>query len=275
MLWEFQDMAMLALLIPLLFSIHQILVRQGSRDAETMSGIYVSLAASTLIFLPSVLHPTLNKQFLLYMTAAGVMHFFAARICFYHAISRIGANLSAPLSATRVFFAAILGIFLGEFLTLKTLAMSILIFAGIILLSRPSGRVDYLGMLFGLSTGFLTALSSFLVKFGNHAEYNPMFAAFVGFAVSTVLMTPIALKNFTPKGTGWYFVAGIFAALAHLVRYVVLESTPVTVVEPITSSYPLFTLLLSFLFIRGREIFTKRAILGTASILTGIFVYYC
>lgn len=63
--------------------------------------------------------------------------------------------------------------------------------------------------------------------------------------------------------------------MAHLVRYVVLESTPVTVVEPITSSYPLFTLLLSFLFIREREIFTKRAILGTASILTGIFVYYC
>ncbi len=268
-------MALLALLIPLLFSVHQILVRQGSRDAETMSGIYVSLAASTLIFLPSILHPSLNQQFLLYMTAAGVMHFFAARICFYHAISRIGANLSAPLSATRVFFAAILGIFLGEILTLKTLTMSLLIFTGILLLSHPSGRIDYLGMLFGLLTGLFTALSSFLVKFGNHVEYNPMFAAFVGFAISTALMTPVVLKNFTAKGTGWYFIAGIFAAFAHLVRYIVLEYTPVTVVEPITSSYPLFTIALSFLFIREKEIFTKRALLGTASILAGIFVYYC
>ncbi len=268
-------MALLALLIPLLFSVHQILVRQGSRDAETMSGIYASLMASTLVFLPSILNPCLDQQFLLYMVAAGVMHFFAARICFYHAISRIGANLSAPLSATRVFFAAILGTFLGEILTLKTLAMSLLIFTGIFLLSRPSGRIDYIGMLFGLLTGLFTALSSFLVKFGNHIDYNPMFAAFVGFAISTVLMSPIALKNFSPRSTGWYFVAGIFAALAHLVRYVVLKDTPVTVVEPITSSYPLFTLALSFIFLREKEVFTKRAILGTASILAGIFVYYC
>ncbi len=147
----------LVILIPILFSFHQIFVRLGSREAETASGIYVSLLASTVIFLPSIQHPTLDGRFLLYMSLAGVLHFFVARICFYHAISRIGANLSAPLSATRVFFAALLGIFVGEYLTLKVVVMSLLIFAGIVLISRPKGKADALGVVLGILTGFFSA----------------------------------------------------------------------------------------------------------------------
>ena len=267
-------MALIALLIPLLFSVHQIFVRFGSREADTMSGIYVSQIASTLLFLPSLISPSLNREFLAYMLTAGILHFFAARICFYHAISRIGANLSAPLSATRVFFAAILGIFLGEILTLKVSLMSILIFIGIVLISRPSGKADYVGIVLGILTGFFTALSSFLVKFGSGVEYNPLFATFIGFLISTALMTPIAAKNFSMRGAKWYFAAGITVGAAHFVRYVVLKDLPVTVVEPITSSYPLFTVVLTFILLREREIFTTRSLLGTFLILAGIYSYY-
>ncbi len=267
-------MALIALLIPLLFSVHQIFVRFGSRKVDTMSGIYVSQIASTLLFLPSILNPSLDREFLGYMLVAGILHFFAARICFYHAISRIGANLSAPLSATRVFFAALLGIFLGEILTLRTFLMSILIFAGIVLISKPSGKADYVGIALGILTGFFTALSSFFVKFGNAVEYNPLFATFVGFLASTALMTPIAAKNLSVRGAKWYFAAGITVGLANFLRYVVLKDLPVTVVEPITSAYPLFTVILTFILLREREVFTTRSLLGTFLILVGIYSYY-
>lgn len=261
------------LLIPILFSFHQIFVRLGSREAETISGIYVSLIASTLVFIPSIQHPTLDAKFLGYMAIAGILHFFVARICFYHAISKIGANLSAPLSATRVFFAAILGIFVGEYLTLKIIVMSILIFAGIVLVSRPKGKADFTGVAFGVLTGFFSAVSSYFVKFGNLVEYNPLFAIFLGFALSSLLMTPIALRK-DLKHTKWYIAAGVTAGAGHLVRYIALKDVPVTVVEPITSSYPLFTLLLSAIFLREREIFTLRSILGTLLILAGVHIYY-
>lgn len=263
----------LVLLIPLLFSIHQILVKKGSSEAETISGIYVSLLASTLIFIPSVQHPTLDRDFIVLMSTAGVLHFFVARICFYHAISRIGANLSAPLSATKVFFAALIGIFVREYLTLKIVIMSLLIFTGILLISRPKGKADALGVTLGILTGFFSAVSSYFVKFGNAIEYNPLFAIFLGFALSSTLMTPVAIKR-DLHNTKWYFAAGVVVGVAHLIRYMALKEVPVTVVEPITSSYPLFTLLLSAVFLREGEIFTARSIAGTMLILAGIYVYY-
>ncbi|WP_202318921.1 DMT family transporter [Archaeoglobus neptunius] len=264
----------LVLLVPLLFSIHQIFVRLGSGETDTMSGVYISLLASTLIFLPSLLTPTFDPQFLLFMILAGVLHFFIARMCFYHAIARIGANLSAPLSATRVFFAAFLGTFLGETLTPRIALMSFLIFSGIVLLSRPRGKADYVGIALGVLTGFFTALSSFLVKFGYKVEYNPLFGIFVGFAVSTLLMSLLVGKNLSKHGLRWYIAAGITVGFGHLVRYTVLVDLPVTVVEPITSAYPLFTVLLTFIFLREKEVFTIPSIVGTLLILTGIYSYY-
>jgi drug/metabolite transporter (DMT)-like permease len=107
-------MNLLILLIPILFSLQHISVRIGSERAETLNGIYVSLLVSTVLFSPSILNPTIDGAFIFYMSVAGILQFFFARICLYLAISRIGANLSAPLSATRIFFATIFGVFLGE-----------------------------------------------------------------------------------------------------------------------------------------------------------------
>jgi len=263
----------LVIFIPILFSFHQIFVRLGGREAETFSGIYVSLLTSTLLFLPSIFYPTLEAEFLIYMSLAGVFHFLIARICFYHAISRIGANLSAPLSATRVFFAALLGLFLGESLSLKIVTMSILIFAGVVLISNPGGRADAAGILLGILTGFFSALSSFFVKFGYAVEYNPLFAIFLGFSISSLLLTPFALKK-SLRNTNWFVAAGFTVGFAHLLRYVVLKDTPVTVVEPVTSSYPLFTLLLSAIFLKEGEMFSAKSLAGTLLILTGIYIYY-
>ncbi len=265
---------LLPLLIPVLFSVHQILVRIGSRKADLTSGIYLSILVSALIFSPSLLRPTLNATFVAFMLLAGFLHFFAARICFYHAIDRIGANLSAPLAATRVFFAALIGLAVGEELTPKVLAMSALVFTGIVLLSRPEGKIDWTGFLLGLATGLLTAVSSFLVKFGMEIDYNPLFATFLGFAISALLMTPFAAPRLKLSGIGWFLVAGITVAAAHLVRYVCLHSLPVVIVEPITSAYPLFTLVLSYIFIREREVFTLRSIAGAIAIVAGVNLYF-
>ncbi len=71
-----------------------------------------------------------------------------------------------------------------------------------------------------------------------------------------------------------YFAAGVVVGVAHFIRYVALKDVPVTIVEPITSSYPLFTLLLSAIFLREGEVFTARAIAGTLLILTGIYIHY-
>lgn len=261
----------LALLIPLLFSLQHVLVRVGSERSETLNGIYASLLVSTLMFSPSILNPTLEPIFLFYMSLAGVLQFFFARICLYYAITRIGANLSAPLSSTRILFATIIGLLVGEFLTFWIILGSLLVFAGIFLLSKVKREPDWVGISLAILTGLFACLSSYLIKFGNAVEYNPLFAVFLGFAISTALLTPFmtgkSLKNTKP-----FVIGGFLGGLAHMIRYVVLKDTPVTVVEPITSSHPLFTLLITAIFLKRIEVFSKRSIAGTILIMAGIYV---
>ncbi|MEM4291101.1 MAG: DMT family transporter [Archaeoglobaceae archaeon] len=261
----------IALLIPLLFSLQHILVRIGSEKSETLNGIYASLLVSTLMFSPSLLNPTLNQEFLLYMTLAGVLQFFLARICLYYAISRIGANLSAPLSSTRILFTTIIGLFVGELLNFWIIIGSVLIFTGIFLLSKVKGEPDWIGISLAILTGLFACLSSYFIRFGNAIEYNPFFAVFIGFAISTALLTPFMIGK-SLKNTKPFVVGGALGGLAHMVRYIVLKDTPVTVIEPITSSHPLFTLVLTAIFLRRLEVFSRRSILGTISIMTGIYV---
>lgn len=261
----------IALLIPLLFSLQHVLVRVGSEKSETLSGIYVSLLISTLMFTPSLLNPTLNLEFLFYMSLAGILQFLFARICLFYSISRIGANLSAPLSATRIFFATIIGLFVGEFLNFWIILGSLLIFTGIFLISKVKGKPDWVGISLAILTGFFSSLSSYFIKFGNAVEYNPFFAVFLGFAFSTALLTP-SMVGKSLKNTKLFAIGGFLGGLAHLIRYIVLRDEPVTVIEPITSSHPFFTLLITSIFLRRIEVFSKRSIMGIFAIMSGIYV---
>lgn len=264
---------MIVLLIPLFFSIHQILVRKGGEELDALSGTYLSLIASTLLFSPSIAFANFDPNFLVPMVLAGFLHFFLARLCFYHAIERIGVNLSSPLSATRIYFAAILGYLIGEFMTLKLLIMTVLIFLGVLAISNPKGKIDLVGLFLGISTGFLSALSSFFIKIGLLKSFDPLFGAFVGFLVSTLLLTPIAVRRIK-KFNKYYFLAGFFVGLGHLIRYICLYNFQISVVESVTSSYPMFTLALSYLFLREREVFSFNVIIGAVLILLGINVYF-
>ncbi|MFN3384641.1 MAG: DMT family transporter [Archaeoglobaceae archaeon] len=260
----------IALLIPLLFSLQHVLVRVGSEKSETINGIYASLLVSTLMFSPSILKPTLDPGFLLYMTLAGLFQFFFARICLYYAISRIGANLTAPLSSTRILFATIIGLFVGELLNFWIILGSILIFTGIFLLSKVKGESDWIGISLAILAGLFACLSSYFIKFGNAVEYNPLFAVFLGFAISTALLTPFMIGK-SLKNTKPFVVGGFLGGVAHMIRYVVLKEEPVTVIEPITSSHPLFTLFITAIFLRRLEVFSKRSIAGTIFIMVGIY----
>ena len=268
---------LIPLLIPVFFSFHQVLVRKGSEQMSALDGTYMSLLTSTLIFSPSVLlYCTINFKFIAIMLLSGLLHFLLARLCFYHAIERIGANLSAPLSATRIFFATIIGYFLlNEVITVKLIIMSLLIFSGILLLSNPKkNSSDFIGISLALLTGLLSAISSYLVKIGLMEVYNPLFGVFLGFLISTIVLTLLMKPDLDIRRGKYYAIAGVFVGLGHLARYISLQVLPVSYVEPITSIYPFFTVLLSFLLIRESEVFSKNLFAGMVLIVLGTNIYF-
>jgi len=269
--------------IALLFSAHQIAIRKGTSEGEVITGTFVSLATTSAIFLVLSLNRLfLDPAFIGYMIAAGILHFLIARTAFYTCIDRIGANLAAPLAATRVYFAALFGIlFFDEALTPKLILMSTLIFAGIVLLSNPARTIktDILGIALGIFTGFTASLSSVMVKAGMTIHPDPVFGSAIGYLASLALFPALAGKKIRYDAIDldhykYFIIGGIFVGAGHYLRYYELARLPVSVVEPVLSTYPLFTFLLSYIFIRNIETFSLRTILGAICIIGGINIYF-
>ena len=262
------------ILIALFFSLHQIFIRKGVEYGDANYGALVSLITTSVLFSAlSIDRLNFNVEFITFMIFAGVLHFLVARTAFYNAISRIGANSAGSLSATRLFFAVIFGFSLGEEVGIKIIVMAILIFSGIYLISTPQGAEDLKGVFLALLTGLTTALSSAIVKSGMEINPDPVFGSAIGYVSSTFLF-PLFFK-YKKKGGEIYFIpAGIFVGMGHYLRYRALINYPLSVVEPILSIYPMFTLLLTALTIRKLEKLSRNIVAGSILIVAGIESYY-
>lgn len=274
MLFDF----VLLIAVAVFFSLHQICIRKGTIEFDVISGTFISIFTTALIFsVFSINRLCFNPKFIVFMVSAGILHFLIARTAFYNCINRIGANLAGPLSATRIYFAALFGFLIGETITIKIFVMTTSIFLGIVLLSNPKKgiRADIVGIALGILTGLTAAFSSILVKFGMQIYPDAVFGSAIGY-VSSLVLYPIFFRNieFNLKKGRYFILGGIFVGLGHFLRYYELIKMPVSVVEPILSIYPLFTILLSYLFLKKEEIFSLRVVLGTAFILAGVNFYF-
>ncbi len=262
------------ILIALLFSLHQIFVRKGVEHGDANYGALVSLVTTSLVFsLLSVNRIFLSVKFAVLMVVAGILHFLVARTAFYNAISRIGANSAGSISATRMFFAVMFGFVLGEEIGIKVILMAVLIFAGIYMISTPEGAGDLKGIVLALLTGITTALSSAVVKAGMKINPDPVFGSAVGYVTSTVLF-PFFFRYRKRGGEKFFIPAGILVGAGHYLRYRALIDQPLSVVEPVLSTYPLFTLILTALAMGRIENLSRNIAIGCVLIVLGIQSYY-
>jgi len=260
---------MFLLLIPAIFSAHQVLVRRGLKRADVLSGNFISITTTFLIFLPYLIlkfHP--DPRFLLPMIVAGILNFTLARICFYESIKRVGANVASSLSALRIYIAEILGAIIGEKITLRLLLASNLIFFGVYAVSNPKDGKDRIGLFLGFLTAIFVVLSSYFVKLGLRAYDDPILGASIGFATAFLMASLAGRKKFVEIPT--FVLAGIFVGVGHLLRYYALSRYPISVVEPVLSTYPLFTIALSRTM--GVETIDGRTLVGCLSIVAGIIL---
>jgi len=67
-----------------------------------------------------------------------------------------------------------------------------------------------------------------------------------------------------------YFAASdCFEAMGALLTLVALTRAHVVIVSPIVATTPLFSLIISLIFLRGKEQVTSRTIIGTVVVVAG------
>jgi transporter family protein len=156
--------------------------------------------------------------------------------------------------------------------------------AGIILLSWRRDSLQLVGssiyLWYPIGASALAGASQVVRKFGLAAVPHPFLAAAV--TASSSLVVSVLTLGYVEKTQEswkmnrqcfwWFLAAGVTVSLAMTCIYYALDLGKVSVVIPISSTGPLFSLILTAIFLRGVERVTLRIDVSAALIVGGVML---
>ena len=268
----------------LCFSIAHILIRRGLIESNAMTGSFISLSMSAVVLWLAVpfftpLTALWNPAVLIFV-AAGIFAPGIGRTLSYIGIEKIGVARSVPIANSSPIFASIFAvIFLAETWVLQNVIGTLLVIGGVIFLSmaKPAqGEWRKIDVIYPLIGALAFGASSTLRKAGLGFINIPLLAAAVtagsaaifSFALLQIQGGSEAFK-LNRRSAAWLFAAGVFNTAAMLSVFFALSDGKVVIVDPLVSSNPVMTLLLTSIFLRDVESLTLRVIIGAALTVTG------
>jgi drug/metabolite transporter, DME family len=270
-----------------LFALHNILIKKALRYSNPATGVISSLGIN-VIFLWSVsilfvpLAPLASVSILIFV----VVGFFQpglTRLLTYKGIDALGVAITDPIRASTPLFSALMAIiFLGEQMTAAIFMGTLMIIGGITLLSWRSGSMKIVGsavyLWYPIAASALAGASQVVRKFGLAAVPHPFLAAAVT-ASSSLILSLLTMRyvektreswRMNRQCFWWFLAAGIVISLAMTCIYYALDLGKVSVVIPIASTGPLFSLILTALFLRDVERVTLRIVISASTIVAGV-----
>jgi drug/metabolite transporter, DME family len=262
-----------------------VLIRQGLRGGDTYTGFWINLVVGTIglwcaVGLMAPVGPV-SARAVAFFVLAGLIGTVAGRLLRFVSIERVGASVSAAVMSLHPFIATGLAILLlGERVTAPIVAGTGVIVLGTILLSA-SGR--HVGFEAGqLTLPFLSATCFGIVAVLRKVALGQMgpvlgFAINVTTALAAFTVFLLASGNrqaMTSRGRslGYFIAAGVAENAAVFLGLVALNLGTVSVVAPLSSTAPIFVLVMSFFFLRGVEKLSGRVVLGTLLIVLGVYL---
>jgi len=274
----------IALLASISFALFAVYGWLGLNYSTPLTATIVSLAARTLTLGTAVIVaggiPDFSYLALVVFVVLGVLQSATSLLTFI-GLQKIGTSRSQPLRNSYPLWSAALAIaIMHENASMAVLAGTLLVVIGVILISwkpeatPPSYR--WWHVLYSLAAGFLAGVAFPLRRYGLTISNEPVFFSFVVAVVSLLGSVPYILWNrsgqglvWRPKGVWHFFWSGFFEALGALLTLVALTMSRVVIVSPIVATTPLFSLIISLIFFRGKERVSGRTILGTFAVVSG------
>ena len=286
----------------LFHSLSSIFIRRGVyRSGESFSPLPISNFAGLVFFGLAIFVSgqtgqltTLPWQGVSYLAGAGILHFVIGRSLAYTGLRLIGANRTNPVVTTNILVSASVGIFfLGEPMTVYLIPALLLIFGGIIVIGRAgSSDLGEKGMSKGtLARGLLASLgaalcwgtSPVLVKIGLESVGDPILASFISYTAASIVVGTLLLHHKNSEKLRRLerysliaiIIAAVFNSAGHLLRYIALTYSPVSLVAPLLNSISILLVFpLSFLMNRKIEGFNPGVIAGAIAVLAGVLLIF-
>jgi uncharacterized membrane protein len=269
------------------FALHNLLAKKALRYSNPATGVISSLLINiiflwslSILFVP--LAP-LGSAAILIFVVVGLFQPGLTRLLTYKGIDALGVAITDPIRATTPLFSAVMAIlFLGEKVTAGIVLATLMIIAGITLLSWRSGSMKLTGsavfLWYPIAASVLAGASQVVRKFGMAAVPHPILAAAV--TATTSLVVSLLTLWYVEKSRetwkmnrqcfGWFLAAGVTISVSMICIYYAIDLGKVSVVIPISSTGPFFSLIFSALFLRDVEKVTLRIVCAAAMIVGGV-----
>lgn len=274
----------IALVTAVFYATALVSARRGLRYSTPATVTCVSASVHTVtlwsaIFLtggiPEVSPVAVSLFVLVGITQLGV------RLFAYTGVHRIGASRSSTLQSISPLISAIIAIsLLHETAGAAVLSGTLLVVIGIVLISwRPEEEISsfrWWHLLFPLAAASLTGVNHPIRRYALTLSNQPLFFAALMGSVSLggllgylVFFSGFRRLIWNRKALLPFFVAGVSETLSILLIITALSVGPVVVVAPIASTYPVWALLGTVIFLRDFEQINWRTVLGILCVVAG------
>ncbi|MGE5304260.1 MAG: DMT family transporter [Alphaproteobacteria bacterium] len=277
----------LALLAAVGWSINGILVRKGSEHSAVAPAVFLSLLA-TVSFLWSIswwYFPSgfLRSPALFYFAAGGVIQPALVRFLNYTGISRLGASRAQSIRSVTPLFASVIALLaLHERPGMAVYVAIGLTVTGIALVAyRREGESDWriVDIFFPLAAAALGAVSQNIRKAGLLMLHDPLVGAAITtstslfvFVITSLIFGNIRSLHPSKASLPSYGAAALAATASQILSFAALSQGDVSVIVTLTSTSPLFTVVLSSMFLKGQEKVDPMVVTGVLSLFAAIAI---
>ena len=274
-----------ALIASLGFATSHILIRRGLAQSNPLAGFAISIVISAVTLWSMVAFTVPLAAFrthaIWYFAIGGLFASGLGRWLVYVSIDRLGVARSIPVVSATPMFASILAVLIvGEHWTLGAFFGTVCIVSGVIIISRTHEqkaewrRRDFI---FPLLAALSFALSASVRKLGFFIDNLPLMASCVNATTGLVLAIGMIYGQGGPRkvlpmsrSVFWWFVAaGIGNTTGMLANFYALSAGDIVIVEPLISTNPVLTVVLTAIFLRDVETVNLRVCVGVAFTFVG------
>ncbi len=276
--------ALLAFASAAFFGLNSAMVRRGVRNSTVLHGMAITVPLGIPLF--AVLAWPMGgfaamaewqAPTWVWMTLAGVVHFFIGRYGNYRAIQALGATLSTPVQQVSILVALLLAfVFLDETVNaVNLLGIALVVFGPMVVVRRREASTRMArakgfepqygaGLFWGAVCAFGYGTSPLLIVLGlgeGGGFDDSVAGALVSYVAATVVVLAVLaaaggrgyLRGLDRTSGYWFLASALVVALSQLFRYLALAIAPVAVVVPIQRLSVVFRILFNVLLNRDHE----------------------
>lgn len=286
------------------FGINPIIVRRGTLRVSSRYVAAVSIFTGPFFFL---LIAGINGeiagiaqfswQAYGFFALAGIIHFALGRNYGFRAVQLIGSTRANTITSLGFIVSITLAIIILKE-TITPLGILGMLFAltgplliavkeSVVASNAASGRIQldrrtlYKGMFYAAGAAIFWGSSSIFIKLGLQTGATPLAGSFIAYLAASIVISPSVWlrREYRREMLGadggslrLALLSGLALNVAQMLRYLALAFTSVIVLSFMGQTRTLWVLLLSFIFNRKLESFSRWVLLGNALMIIGVIL---